>query len=69
LELKAFSSGLSSRPRNRLVVTTLREGGLHMRKSILSLTLLALAAGGAATALAQGLPTTQPKFLHIYRER
>jgi quinol monooxygenase YgiN len=40
-----------------------------MRKSVLSLTLLALAAGGAATALAQGMPTTQPKFLHIYREQ
>jgi hypothetical protein len=40
-----------------------------MRKSFLSLTLLALAAGSAATALAQGLPTTQPKFLHIYREQ
>jgi hypothetical protein len=41
---------------------------MHMRKSTLSLTLLALVAGNAATALAQGLPTTQPKFLHIYRE-
>jgi hypothetical protein len=40
-----------------------------MRKSALSLTLLALVAGSAATALAQGLPTTQPKFLHIYREQ
>ena len=40
-----------------------------MRKSTLSLTLLALVAGTAATALAQGLPTTQPKFLHIYREQ
>ena len=39
-----------------------------MRKSTLSLTLLALVAGSAATALAQGLPTTQPKFLHIIRE-
>jgi hypothetical protein len=32
------------------------------------LTLLALAAGSAATVLAQGMPTTQPKFLHIVRE-
>ena len=40
-----------------------------MRKSALSLTLLALVAGSAANALAQGLPTTQPKFLHIYREQ
>jgi hypothetical protein len=39
-----------------------------MRKSTLSLTLLALVAGTAATALAQGLPTTQPTFLHIIRE-
>jgi hypothetical protein len=42
---------------------------MHMRKSTLSLTLLALVAGSTATALAQGLPTTQPKFLHIYREQ
>jgi hypothetical protein len=40
-----------------------------MKKSSLSLTLLALAAGGAASALAQGVPTTQPKFLHIFREQ
>ncbi len=40
-----------------------------MRKSVLSLTLLAFVAGSAATALAQGLPTTQPKFLHIFREQ
>jgi hypothetical protein len=39
-----------------------------MPKSFLSLTLLALAAGSAGTALAQGMPTTQPKFLHIFRE-
>jgi len=39
-----------------------------MRKSTSSLTLLAFVAGSAATALAQGLPTTQPKFLHIIRE-
>jgi len=40
-----------------------------MRKSTLSLTLLALVAGSAATALAQGMPTTQPKFLNIFREQ
>lgn len=40
-----------------------------MRNTFLSLTLLALVAGGTATALAQGIPTTQPKFLHIYREQ
>ncbi|OFV81506.1 MAG: hypothetical protein A2Y78_03430 [Acidobacteria bacterium RBG_13_68_16] len=40
-----------------------------MRKTFLSLTLLALVAGGTATALAQGLPTTQPKFLSIFREQ
>ena len=42
---------------------------MHMRKSTLSLTLLALVAGSAATALAQGMPTTQPKFMHIFREQ
>ncbi len=40
-----------------------------MRKSALCLTLLALAAGSAATALAQGMPTTQPKFMHVFREQ
>src|SRR5512134_796453 len=40
-----------------------------MRRNPLSLTLLALVAGGAATALAQGVPTTQPKFVHIFREQ
>ena len=39
-----------------------------MRKRYLGLTVLALVAGGAATAPAQGLPTTQPKFIQIYRE-
>jgi len=39
-----------------------------MRKLLLSLTLPAMIAGGAAVALAQGLPTTQPKFMHIIRE-
>jgi hypothetical protein len=40
-----------------------------MRKTSLGLTLLALAAGGTTTALAQGIPTTQPKFLHVIREQ
>jgi hypothetical protein len=40
-----------------------------MRRTSLGLTLLALAAGGTTTALAQGMPTTQPKFLHIIREQ
>jgi hypothetical protein len=40
-----------------------------MKQTCLRLTLLALLAGSAASALAQGLPTTQPKFLHIYREQ
>jgi hypothetical protein len=39
-----------------------------MHKTALRLTLLAIAAGSAADALAQGMPTTQPKLLHIYRE-
>jgi hypothetical protein len=39
-----------------------------MRKNRVGLTLLALAAGSAATVLAQGIPATQPKFLHIIRE-
>lgn len=42
---------------------------MPMKKTCLRLTLLALVAGSATTALAQGVPTTQPKFLHIYRER
>ena len=42
---------------------------MPMRKSFLSLNLLALAAGTAATVVAQGVPTTQPKFLHIFREQ
>jgi hypothetical protein len=42
---------------------------MYMRKSFLSLTLLALAAGSAATAVAQGMPTTQPKFLQIFCEQ
>jgi hypothetical protein len=40
-----------------------------MRKTFLILTVLAFVAGGTATALAQGLPTTQPKFLNIVREQ
>ena len=39
-----------------------------MRKTLSSLTLLALAAT-ATSALAQGMPTSQPKFLQIYREQ
>lgn len=39
-----------------------------MHKIRTSLTLLALAVGSAAGTFAQSLPTTQPKFLHIYRE-
>ena len=42
---------------------------MPMRKSSLAVTLLALGAGSAATALAQGVPTTQPKFVHIFREQ
>jgi hypothetical protein len=51
----------------RVVANAPREVGHHMRKSTLCLTLLALA-GSATLALAQGMPTTQPKFLQIYRE-
>lgn len=40
-----------------------------MKKTQLSLAVLALVAGVSATALAQGVPTTQPKFLHIFREQ
>jgi hypothetical protein len=40
-----------------------------MRRISLGFTLLALVAGSAATALAQGMPTSQPKFLHIFREQ
>lgn len=40
-----------------------------MKKTALCLTLLALVAGSAATALAQGMPTTQPKFMHVFREQ
>ena len=40
-----------------------------MRKTLLSFFLLALVAGGAVAALAQSMPTTQPKFLHIIREQ
>lgn len=39
-----------------------------MRRISLGFTLLALVAGSAATALAQAMPTSQPKFLHIVRE-
>lgn len=40
-----------------------------MRKLLLSFTLLAFVAGGTVAAVAQSLPTTQPKFLHIFREQ
>jgi hypothetical protein len=40
-----------------------------MRRIFLSFTLLALVAGSAATAIAQALPASQPKFLHIFREQ
>ena len=40
-----------------------------MKKTALCLTLLALVAGSAADALAQGMPTTQPKFMHVFREQ
>jgi hypothetical protein len=40
-----------------------------MRKSSISLTVATLAAAGAVTAGAQGMPTTQPKFVHIFREQ
>ena len=40
-----------------------------MRMSRLSLTVLALVAGSTATALAQGMPATQPKFLTVIREQ
>lgn len=40
-----------------------------MRKTLSSLVVLALVASAAATALAQGVPATQPKFLQIYREQ
>jgi len=42
---------------------------MPMRKSSLAVALLALVASSAATAHAQGIPTTQPKFLHIFREQ
>jgi hypothetical protein len=40
-----------------------------MNKSTLSLTLAALVAGGGSAALAQSLPTAQPKFLNIICEQ
>jgi hypothetical protein len=40
-----------------------------MRKPFLSLFLPMVVAGGATTAAAQGIPTTQPKFLTIFREQ
>jgi hypothetical protein len=40
-----------------------------MRKTTRCLTLLALLATAAGSAFAQGMPTSQPKFLQIYREQ
>ena len=40
-----------------------------MRKSHLSLVVLALVAGFSADTLAQSMPSTQPKFLQIFREQ
>jgi hypothetical protein len=40
-----------------------------MKKSTLSSALCALVVGASADALAQGMPTSQPKFLHIFREQ
>lgn len=40
-----------------------------MRRSQLSLAVLALVASGSSNALAQAVPATQPKFLHIFREQ
>lgn len=40
-----------------------------MRRVTLGLTLLALVAGSTAPTLAQSLPTSQPKFLHVVREQ
>jgi hypothetical protein len=42
---------------------------MSMKKTRVRLTLVAFLACTATGALAQGVPTTQPKFLHIYRER
>jgi hypothetical protein len=40
-----------------------------MRKTLVSLTASALFVASAGTVLAQGMPTTQPKFLQISREQ
>ena len=40
-----------------------------MHKSVSKLVLTSLLVASAASALAQGVPTTQPKFLHIFREQ
>jgi len=40
-----------------------------LRKTHVSLAVLTLVASVSATALAQGVPATQPKFLHIFREQ
>lgn len=39
-----------------------------MNKTVSKLVLTSLLVAAAASALAQGIPTTQPKFLNIYRE-
>lgn len=40
-----------------------------MKKTQLSLAVLALVASSSVNALAQAVPATQPKFLHIFREQ
>jgi hypothetical protein len=40
-----------------------------MRNTISRLTLAALSAGSAGSVLAQGLPTSQPRFVHIVHEQ
>ena len=40
-----------------------------MRKITVSLTVLALVTGVCASAIAQAVPNTQPKFLHVFREQ
>jgi hypothetical protein len=40
-----------------------------MRKTLVSLALPVLVAGFGAAAIAQTMPTSQPKFLHVVRER
>src|SRR5512140_659610 len=40
-----------------------------MHKTLSKLVLTSLLVAVASSALAQGVPTTQPKFLHIFREQ